>query len=176
MRLHGINHDVWDRFINSHSSWEYDIIAPGYKYNLSDVNAAIGLAQLERAELLRNERQRCATFYYENLNNLKSIDLPICESNLESHSWHLFPVVLHPDAPISRDEFIRKMTENGIGTSVHYKPLHRMKYYREKYNLDPEAFPNTERIWQGTVSLPIYPDLTEFQLKYICKTIKKILK
>lgn len=176
MRLHGINHDVWDRFVNRKSSWEYDIIAPGFKYNLSDINAAIGLAQLERADFLRNERQRCASFYYDNLSSITTLDLPLCLDKMENHSWHLFPVVLKPDAPVTRDEFIHKMADRGIGTSVHYKPLHRMKYYRETYNLDPKDFPNTEKIWTGTVSLPIYPDLKYSQLKYICNTIKKILQ
>jgi dTDP-4-amino-4,6-dideoxygalactose transaminase len=175
MRLHGINHDVWDRFTSTNSSWEYDIIAPGFKYNLSDLNAAIGLAQLERAEQMRYERQRCASFYLENLKGIHSLDLPLCHGPMEDHSWHLFPVVLKPDASVSRNEFIRKMADNGIGTSVHYKPLHRMKYYKETYSINPVNFPNTEKIWQGTVSLPIYPDLRDSQLTFICKTIKKIL-
>lgn len=175
MRLHGINHDVWDRFINNKSTWEYDIIAPGYKYNLSDVNAAIGLAQLERADLMRDERQRCASFYYENLRNVRELDLPVFEGPMENHSWHLFPVVLKPGSPVSRNEFIMEMRNLGVGTSVHYKPLHRMKYYMETYNLNPEDFPNTEKIWKGTASLPIYPDLRYSQLKHIVKSIKKIL-
>lgn len=175
MRLHGINHDVWDRFTNGKVSWEYDIIAPGFKYNLPDINASIGLAQLERADSLRDERQRCASYYFENLSNISALDLPVCHGPMENHSWHLFPVVLKPDSPIPRDEFIRKMADYGIGTSVHYKPLHKMKYYKETYSLDPKDFPNTERIWNGTVSLPIYPDLKKSQLKFVCNTIKKIL-
>jgi len=175
MRLHGINRDIWARFTDNKSSWEYDVVAPGFKYNMPDINAAIGLAQLEKAEYFRAQRQRCATFYLNEMKDLSSIDLPVCNGSMENHSWHLFPIVIRPKAPVSRNEFIQLMANEGIGTSVHYKPLHRMTYYKETYNLNPEDFPNTERIWNGTVSLPIYPELSDDNLKYICQTIKGIL-
>lgn len=175
MRLHGIDHDIWERFVSCSASWEYDVVAPGYKYNMPDINAAIGLAQLERAELFRAERQRCAEFYLENLKDIAEIDLPVCKSGYEDHSWHLFPINILPSAPVSRNEFIDLMAASGIGTSVHYKPLHRMAYYEKTYRLDPKNFPNTEKIWQGTVSLPIYPELKDEELIYICYEIRKIL-
>lgn len=150
-------------------------MAPGFKYNMPDVNAAIGLAQLEKAGYFREQRQRCASYYFHELENIKVIDLPVCMGPIENHSWHLFPVTIRPEAPVSRNEFIIQMEQAGIGTSVHYKPLHRMTYYKETYNLNPDDFPNTERIWKGTVSLPIFPDLTESELEYICQTIKRIL-
>lgn len=175
MRLHGINHDIWERYASTKSSWEYDIIAPGFKYNMPDLNAAVGLAQLEKAEYLRIQRQRCAEFYYAELKDITTIDLPVCNCPLENHSWHLFPIVIKPGSHVNRDKFIELMSLNNIGTSVHYKPLHHMTYYKEKYDLKPEDFPNCEKIWKGTVSLPIYPTLKESELKYICKTIKKIL-
>ena len=175
MRLHGINRDVWERFTSNKRSWEYDVVAPGFKYNMPDINAAIGLAQLEKADYFRDQRQRCASYYFHELENIKVIDLPVCMGPIENHSWHLFPVTIRPEAPVSRNEFIIQMEQAGIGTSVHYKPLHRMTYYKETYNLNPDDFPNTERIWNGTVSLPIFPDLTNRELKYICQTIKRIL-
>ena len=175
MRLHGINHDIWERFSNNKSSWEYDIVAPGFKYNLPDINAAIGLAQLEKAGYFRDQRQRCATFYLNKLKDILTIDLPVCIGPMEHHSWHLFPIIIRPEAPVSRNEFIQLMANQGIGTSVHYKPLHRMQYYKEAYKLNPNDYPNTERIWNGTVSLPIYPDLTKAELKFICQTIRRIL-
>jgi dTDP-4-amino-4,6-dideoxygalactose transaminase len=175
MRLHGINRDVWERFTTNKSSWEYDIVAPGFKYNMPDINAAVGLAQLEKADYFRDQRQRCALYYYQELKNIPVIDLPVCNCSIENHSWHLFPIIIRPEAPVSRNEFIIQMEKAGIGTSVHYKPLHRMTYYKETYLLDPNDFPNTERIWNGTVSLPIYPDLTDEELEYICQTIKEIL-
>jgi dTDP-4-amino-4,6-dideoxygalactose transaminase len=175
MRLHGINHDIWDRYTSPGSSWEYDVIAPGYKYNMADIAAAIGLAQLERADILRQERERCAIFYFKNLVGINSIDLPIIRETMADHAWHLFPIVLNERARITRNRFIELMTEKGIGTSVHYKPLHRMTYYKERYGLRPEDFPNAEKIWKGCVSLPIYPTLANCELEYICETIRKIL-
>lgn len=172
MRLHGINRDVWNRFISVNSSWEYDVVAPGYKYNMPDINAAIGLAQLERAEFFREERQRCAEFYLKTLNGVPDFDLPECYGSHDAHSWHLFPIVIKPEAKISRNKFIEKISEKGIGVSVHYKPLHQMSYYNETYKLLPEDYPNSEKIWQGTVSLPIYPGLKKNELEYISSTIK----
>ena len=123
MRLHGISRDVWERFTsNKCSSWEYDIVAPGFKYNMPDINAAVGLAQLEKAFYFRDQRQRCASYYFHELENIKVIDLPVCMGPIENHSWHLFPVTIRPEAPVSRNEFILQMEEAGIGTSVHYKP------------------------------------------------------
>jgi dTDP-4-amino-4,6-dideoxygalactose transaminase len=151
------------------------VIAPGYKYNMPDVNAAIGLAQLERAEEMRKERERCARYYMENLADLDSIDLPLLHINMEDHAWHLFVIVLKQGAKIGRDEFIGLLAERGIGTSVHYKPLHRMKYYRETYDLKFRDFPDAERMWVGCVSLPIYPSLDNEDLEYVCSAVRDIL-
>jgi len=176
MRLHGINRDAWDRYMTSKVSWEYDIVAPGFKYNMPDVAAAIGLAQLERTESLRNERERCACYYYNRLSGLDCIDLPLLHVPMADHAWHIFHIILKEDSPVSRNQFIEMMVERGIGTSVHYKPLHRMTYYREHYGLRPDDYPNAERIWKGCVSLPIYPSLSDDDLDYICTTIISILK
>ncbi len=175
MRLHGINRDAWDRYTSDKPSWEYDIVAPGYKYNMPDVNAAIGLAQLEKADFFREQRQRCAEFYYQELSDCKFIDLPECTGALSDHSWHLFPIIIKQEAPVSRNKFIELMFERGIGTSVHYKPLHQMSYYKETYKLEADKFPNAEMIWKGTVSLPIYPELKNKSLKLICDSVKEIL-
>ena len=175
MRLHGIDHDIWERYSTSKSSWEYDVVAPGFKYNMPDINAAIGLAQLEKADFFREQRQRCAEFYFNNLKDIPTIDLPVCAEQFENHSWHLFPIVIRPESPVTRNKFIEMMSDKGIGTSVHYKPLHQMSYYKETYNLNPDDFPNTEKIWKGTVSLPIYPELQQNELEYICQEIKRIL-
>lgn len=176
MRLHGINRDIWTRFTDNKASWEYDVVAPGYKYNMPDVNAAIGLAQLEKAEDFRKERQRCAEFYFKKLSPLSEIDLPVCYGPKEYHSWHLFPIKIKPGAAITRNEFITQMGASGIGTSVHYKPLHRMTYYRDTYHLEPDAFPVSEKIWERTVSLPIYPELSEEALHYIYNSILRLVK
>jgi dTDP-4-amino-4,6-dideoxygalactose transaminase len=175
MRLHGISRDCWARYTAKGPCWEYDIIAPGFKYNMPDINAAIGLAQLEKAEYFRLQRQRCASFYYDNLKDLQVIDLPHCLCPMENHAWHLFPIILRPESRVKRNEFIELLAKEGIGTSVHYKPLYRMTYYKQTYKLSPKDFPNTERIWNGVVSLPIYPELSDEDLRYICCVIWKIL-
>jgi len=175
MRLHGINRDIWDRFTAKVPSWEYDVVDAGYKYNMPDVNAAIGLGQLEQAELFRAERQRAVEFYYKQLQSLDMIDLPISHIPHEDHAWHLFPIVLNSKAKISRNAFIDQMAAACIGTSVHYKPLHHMTYYKERYNLKAEDYPNAERTWKGNVSLPLYPFMPEDDLAYICNTIKQLL-
>jgi dTDP-4-amino-4,6-dideoxygalactose transaminase len=175
MRLHGINRDIWDRFTTNEPSWEYDVIEAGFKYNMPDVNAAIGLAQLEQAEVYRCERQKVAEYYFRHLADLEAIDLPVCHVPFEDHSWHLFPIVLNEKSRISRNEFIGKMSEAGIGTSVHYKPLHRMTYYRERYQLDPSDFPNAEKTWKGNVSLPIYPFITDEELEKVVTEVKRLI-
>jgi dTDP-4-amino-4,6-dideoxygalactose transaminase len=175
MRLHGIDRDVWKRYTGDKPSWEYDIIAPGFKYNMADVNAAVGLAQLERAFDFHRERIRCAKHYLAALAGLNHLDLPVYRGAIEDHAWHLFPVVVKPVSPVGRDRIIEILFDRGIGTSVHYKPLHRMSYYREAYGLEPEDFPNAERIWQGTFSLPIYPTLADAELACVCDSIMDIL-
>lgn len=175
MRLHGINRDIWDRFTAKVPSWEYDVVAAGYKYNMPDVNAAIGLGQLEQAESYRRERQRAVEYYYTHLSDLKMIDLPVTHVAFEDHAWHLFAIVLNEKATLSRNRFIELLAEAGIGTSVHYKPLHQMTYYKEKYNLISSDYPNAEKTWKGNVSLPLYPFMDEKDLAYICDTIRRVL-
>ena len=175
MRLHGINRDIWDRFTAAKASWEYDVIAPGFKYNMPDINAAIGLAQLERAEVMRTERQRCFEFYQEHLGGIESIDLPNVRDSLNDHACHLFWLILKASAPVSRNQLIELLNEAGIGTSVHYKPLHRMTYYRERYQLNEQDFPNAERHWRGCVSLPVYPGLSNEELAYVVAEVKRAL-
>lgn len=176
MRLHGINRDIWDRFTSIVPSWEYDVVEAGYKYNMPDINAAIGLGQLEHAEEFRKERQRAAEHYFKALSSLEMIDLPLVHVPFEDHAWHIFAIVLNEKSKLSRNHFIEKMSEAGIGTSVHYKPLHQMTYYKNKYNLVATDYPNTERTWRGNVSLPLYPFMRNDDLNYVCDTIIGILK
>lgn len=176
MRLHGINRDIWDRFTAKVPSWEYDVVEAGYKYNMPDVNAAIGLGQLEQAEIFRAERQKAVAYYFNHLADVEAIDLPLSHIKPEEHAWHLFPLVLNEKAKITRNQLIEKLSEAGIGTSVHYKPLHQMTYYKERYNLKAGDYPNAEKTWQGNFSLPLYPFMEEDDLSYICETLKILLK
>jgi len=175
MRLHGIDREVWSRFTSSPASWEYDVVAPGYKYNMPDINAAIGLAQLERAQEMWERRQHCAEYYRERLADLPGVDLPPLHVPPEDHAWHLFTLVLRPEAKVGRNDVIPLLAERGVGTSVHYKPLHRMSYYRDRYQLNPADFPEAERTWEGCLSLPIYPSLTDDDLDYVCDCLWDIL-
>jgi len=175
MRLHGINRDVWDRFTSEKPSWEYDVVAPGFKYNMPDITAAVGLAQLEKAEELRQQRQQCAEFYLNELSDIPTMILPTAQCPMEHHAWHLFPVVLTPDASLGRNSFIEKIMERGIGMSVHYKPVHRMTYYRDHYKLAPGDFPNAERTWRGNASLPIFSSMTQEELAYISTVVHDLI-
>jgi dTDP-4-amino-4,6-dideoxygalactose transaminase len=176
MRLHGINRDIWDRFTSKKPSWEYDVIEAGYKYNMPDIAAAIGLGQLEMAETFRLQRQKAAEFYNSNLSHIESIDLPMAEVDHYDHAWHLYPIVLNEKAPISRNKLIEYLSESGIGTSVHYKPIHRLKYYQERYELDRQNYPNSEKTWLGTLSLPLFHGITQQQLQFVVDTLAKCLK
>jgi len=177
MRLHGINRDVRDRF-STGASWEYDVIAPGFKYNMPDINAALGIHQLKKVELFRKRRQRVAEAYYAALQDIPGLILPRLRCSLEDHSWYLFNVLIEPDNTkngIDRDSFIEELAKRDIGTSVHYKPLHRMTYYKEKYGLKPEMFPNAERVFERCVSLPMFSAMSDGQLEYVVENVKDIM-
>jgi dTDP-4-amino-4,6-dideoxygalactose transaminase len=177
MRLHGINRDVWDRF-STGASWEYDVVAPGFKYNMADINAALGIHQLKKIELFRKKRQQIAEAYYKELKDIPGLILPRLHCSMEDHSWYLFNVLIDPDKAlrgIDRNDFISEMTKRDISTSVHYKPIHRMTYYKEKYSLKPEMFPNAEWVFKRCVSLPIFSAMTDEQLKYVIENIREIL-
>jgi dTDP-4-amino-4,6-dideoxygalactose transaminase len=161
MRLHGISRDVFDRYQSKKPSWFYEVIAPGFKYNLSDLAAGIGLAQLERHTALAAKRESIATRYNNALDSLP-ITLPNIRDSKDQHAWHLYVIQINPDcAPINRDEFIAGMSEQGIGTSVHFMPLHRQPYWRDRYQMRPEQYPVSERAFQTCVSLPIYSAMSD---------------
>lgn len=176
MRLHGIDRDVWNRYTTSGASWEYDVVAPGFKYNMPDINAAVGLAQFERLEEMHAERVRCAQRYFANLSDYPEIILPSKPNQISDHSWHLFPIRIADTQRFSRNDTIEKLSELGIGTSVHYKPIHQLSYYKERYNLSAADFPNAEQVWQSTISLPIYNLLTDSEIDYICDSVKNVVK
>jgi dTDP-4-amino-4,6-dideoxygalactose transaminase len=174
MRLHGINRDVWNRFTSSKANWEYDVVAPGFKYNLPDLNAAIGLGQLEKAEKMREARQAVAAIYYKYLGENKLFTLPKLHVAMKDHAWHLFTIILSDQAALTRNEMIERLVDRGIGTSVHYKPIHRLDYYAKKYNFQVEDYPQTEHVWQGTISLPIYYGLSLEDALYVAQTINEL--
>ena len=148
---------------------------PGFKYNLPDLAAAVGLAQLEQAHEFRRKRQVVAGSYFQSLAGLPGVDLPLVHGLAEDHSWHFFWLVLGPEARQNRNDFITGLMDRGIGFSVHYKPLHHMTYYRDRYGLDAAQFPNAERHWRGCVSLPLFPSMMDSELEYVVEAVRKLL-
>lgn len=160
MRLHGIDRDAWSRFTSAPDSWQYDVVAPGFKYNLTDIAAALGLAQLSRHRVDHARRVEIAKQYDSAFHGELAMELCPLGDDPEANAWHLYWIRLKAGAA-ARDAFITALMQVGIGTSVHYRPLHRMTYWRERYRLNAADFPGTERIWDGCVSLPLYPDLSD---------------
>ena len=175
MRLHGIDRDVWARFTSPHASWEYDVVAPGFKYNMPDLNAAVGLAQLERAGAMHARRRDLALRYLDRLSDVEGLDMPLVHVSPDDHAWHIFVVVVRPGLGIDRNGLIEHLAHRGIGTSAPYKPLHRMTYYRERYGLRPDDYPASERAWKGCLALPLYPSLSDDDQDYVIDAVLEAL-
>lgn len=174
LRMHGFDRDAFNRFTEIGASWSYDIAAPGFKYNLTDLAAAIGIAQIDRLYVFQAQRQRLAELYLELLRDLP-LDCPASAPAGSMHAWHLFPICLHTDAPMSRDKLIMLLSREGIGTSVHYRPLHHMSYWRDRYAPDPAAFPVAERYFEGTLTLPSYPGMLPSEVHHISSILHEAL-
>ena len=160
MRLHGMNRDAFDRFTAKVPSWYYEVVAPGYKYNLTDVAAAIGIHQLKKAHAFQQRRQQIAAAYDRAFAGLPVITPPHALPG-DSHAWHLYVLQLGDDAGTPRDRFIECLFELGIGCSVHYIPLHLHPYWRDRYALQAARFPHSQRAYERSVSLPIYSRMTD---------------
>jgi perosamine synthetase len=174
MSLHGLSHDAWNRY--SGGGWDYQITAPGFKYNLTDIGAAIGIHQLARAEEMRADRKRIARYYQTELEHVPEIELPPDDTN-RIQSWHLFPVRLRLDQlRISRDEFIRRLKENGIGCSVHWRPLHLHPYYRETFGWRPDDCPGATFLWQRLISLPLFSGMNDEEIDHVVQVVKRLCK
>ena len=175
MSLHGLSQDAWERYSGG-SSWDYRIIAPGFKYNLTDIAAAIGIHQLARAEEMRSEREVIARFYLEALADLAEVELPPEDAN-RIHAWHLFPIKLRLDRlSISRDQFIVELKQAGVGCSVHWRPLHLHPYYQETFGFRPEDFPVATKLWERLVSLPIFPGMRREEIEHVVGTVRATCK
>ncbi len=175
MRLHGIDRDVFDRYSSDKPSWYYEVVAPGFKYNLTDIASAIGIHQLKKATLFREKRKAIAERYNEEFRGLP-LDIPYVSNVDDLHAWHLYIIQLHLESiKISRNRFIELMTEEGIGTSVHFIPLHLHPYWRDRYDFKPHDFPNALDVYQRAVSLPIYPKMTDNDVDRVIRAVKSIL-
>lgn len=174
MSLHGISKDAWKRF-SSEGSWYYEIVAPGFKYNLTDIAAAIGIHQLRKANQFMKERARVAAAYRRQLAGVDEIILPTEDSN-RIHSWHLYAIRLRLDRlTIDRAKVIETLKGVGIGTSVHWMPLHMHPYYRESYGYRPEDLPVSGRLFWEIISLPIYPSMSDVDVTTVCDALIDVL-
>ncbi len=174
MRLHGINRDAFDRYVSTRPAWYYEVVAPGFKYNMTDLAAAIGIHQLKKLNGFQRRRQEMADFYDQAFADLPVILPP--KSNVgDQHAWHLYVIRIKDDANIGRDEFIQAMSERGIGCSVHFIPLHIHPYWRDNYRLRPEDYPHALDAYQRAVSLPIYTRMTDEDQKRVINAVKDLL-
>ncbi len=174
MRLHGMNRDAFDRFTAKVPSWYYEVVAPGFKYNLTDIAAAMGIHQLKKAHAFARRRAAIAAAYSAAFRTLPVITAPHAPAG-EQHAWHIYALRLLPSAPVPRDAFIERLFEQGIGCSVHYIPLHLHPYWRERYALQPTMFPHSQRAYEGLVSLPIYSRMNDGDVQRVIDAVRALL-
>jgi len=174
MALHGISRDAWKRY-TAEGSWYYEVIAPGYKYNLTDIAAALGIVQLRRAEEMAARRTAIAARYHEVFRGLAALDLPQTGTPDTVHAWHLYMLRLHLDRlDIDRGTFIEELRRRNIGVSVHFIPLHTQPYYRDLYGYRSEDFPVAWSEYQREISLPIYSRMSDGDVESVIAAVKEI--
>ena len=174
MRLHGISRDVFERFQSTQPGWYYEIIAPGFKYNMADLSGALGRVQLKRLPAFLARRQAMAARYLRELSDLPLI-LPADAPAGETHAWHMFVVRLSDATRLTRDEVIQALSDAGIGTSVHYLPLHRQPYWRDRYGLRAEQFPVADHAYLRMLSIPLYTVMSDEEQGRVIAALHAIL-
>jgi dTDP-4-amino-4,6-dideoxygalactose transaminase len=175
LALHGISQDAWKRY-TAEGSWYYEILAPGFKYNLTDIAAAIGLEQLKKCTQFWERRQRYARLYHEGFEDVPAILTPQVMPDVQ-HAWHLYIIQLDLERlRIGRNEFIARLKQAGIGTSVHFIPLHLHPYYRETFGYGPEDFPHASAVFERIISLPLYPKMTDSDVQRVIDAVRALVK
>jgi dTDP-4-amino-4,6-dideoxygalactose transaminase len=175
MRLHGIGKGGWNRYSPT-GSWYYQVLEAGYKLNLCDVLASLGLAQLHKCDSFWKQRLAISNLYRELLSSVEELEMPPSVELPNQHSWHLFIIRIRPEALTStRDEIIQDLKRIGIGTSVHYIPLHRHPFYIRSYGYAAHDFPRAENAYSRCISLPIYPDLDQEHVHRIASSLTQIV-
>ncbi|WP_166996469.1 DegT/DnrJ/EryC1/StrS family aminotransferase [Paramicrobacterium fandaimingii] len=172
MRLHGIDRDVFDRYSSTRPSWAYDVIAPGYKYNLTDSASAMGRVQLRRIDQMQQRREEISNLYFDAFSST-DLTLPRRAERGEKHSWHLF--VLRLPKRIERDTFIERLSERGVGSSVHFIPLHLHSYWRSLVGVDGDAFPVSSSEFKKAVSIPLFSKMTDSQVNDVISNVTELL-
>ena len=174
MRLHGMSRDAFDRFTAKVPSWYYEIVAPGFKYNLTDIAAAMGIHQLRRARSFHARRVEIARAYHEAFAGLPLITPPDAPAG-DLHAWHLYPLRTSDAAPVGRDTLIEQLFKACIGCSVHYIPLHLQPYWRDRYALRAESFPHSQLAYERMLSLPIYTRMTDADVQRVASVVRRAL-
>ncbi len=174
MRLHGINRDAFDRFTAKVPSWYYEVTAPGFKYNLTDIASAIGIHQLKRATAFQQARTDIAARYDAAFADLPVITPPQTLPG-DTHAWHLYVLRLADDAKLTRDELIDGLYAAGIGCSVHYIPLHLQPYWRDRYKLQPQQFPHSQRAYERMLSLPLHTRMGPAEVQRVIDAVRSLL-
>jgi len=174
MRLHGISQDAFARYTSRTPAWFYEVVAAGYKYNLTDIASAIGLGQLRKIDHFLARRQQLAARYANALAGLP-LQLPPDAPAGSSHAWHLYVARLTDGAHISRDELINGLSERGIGTSVHFIPLHRQPYWRETCALTPQQFPVADASYHAMLTLPLYTKMTDADQTRVIEAMQELV-
>jgi dTDP-4-amino-4,6-dideoxygalactose transaminase len=173
LSLHGLSQDAWDRY-SGKGGWDYRILAPGYKYNMTDIAAAIGIHQLARAEEMRRAREVIAQEYLQRLGDLDELELPPIDEN-RIHAWHLFPIRLRPETlTIDRDSVIRELAQQGISCSVHWRPLHLHPYYEETFGWRAADLPVASTVWAQLISLPIFSTMASLEIDVVVGAIRAL--
>lgn len=175
MSLHGLSRDAWNRY-SAQGSWYYEILSPGFKYNLTDIAAALGLAQLKKCERFWKGRERYANMYHEGFRDLPEIICPHASPDVQ-HAWHLYVIQLDLDRlRIGRDEFIRQLQQAGVGCSVHFIPLHLHPYHRDMWGYRPDDLPVSSMVFQRIVSLPLYSRMTEDEIERVIAIVRSLVE
>ena len=174
MRLHGIGRDAWKRY-SAEGSWYYEVLASGFKYNLTDVGSAIGIVQLKKCDQMCAARKGVASRYTEGFSEEKALQVPKVGEDRDS-AWHLYPLRINLDeTSITRNQMIEKLKARGIGTSVHFIPLHMHPYYQKAFGYRADEFPVASREYQRYLSLPIFPGMTPAQVDYVIESVREIV-
>jgi dTDP-4-amino-4,6-dideoxygalactose transaminase len=174
MRIHGISQDAFQRYVSKTPAWFYEVVAAGFKYNLTDIAAAIGVQQLRKIDRFLERRGQLARGYAHGLGGLP-LQLPPEAAAGSSHAWHLYVVRLAPEARIGRDQLIQKLSELGIGTSVHFIPLHRQPYWRDSCQLDATRFPVAEANYLSMLTLPLYTKMSDADQQRVIAAVRALL-
>ncbi len=175
MSLHGISKDAWKRY-TAEGSWYYEILFPGYKYNLTDLAAAIGIEQLKKCDQFWRQRRYYAELYNEGFKDVEEITVPPAGEGLQ-HAWHLYVIQLNLERlRIGRREFIELLKQYHMGASVHFIPLHLHPYYRENFGYQPQDLPNARAAFERIVSLPLYPKMTEWDVQDVIESVRAIVR